>query len=143
MENTKKPSGFNFDRSFSSNKDLEENGAWDEITMDGQTLEVKVARKNNPHYKKMLRSSMTRHKRKLERENDAAVDLFEKIMIKVMAKTILLGWKDLIVNDENMEYTVENAEFVLANEDFRKEIDVLSEDFELFKQKESEEIRKN
>lgn len=143
MNDTKKPSGFNFDRSFSSNKDLEENGAWDEITMDGQTLEVKVARKNNAHYKKQLRSAMNRHKRKLERENEAAVDLFETIMIKVMAETILLGWKDLIVNGEKMDYSIKNAEFVLANEDFRKEIDILSEDFELFKEQQQEGIRKN
>lgn len=139
----KSPIGFDFDRSFAANHDLEENGAWDEITMDGQTLEVKIARKNNPQYKKMLRSMMTRNKRKLERENEASVELFEKIIIDVMSKTILLGWKELSVGGEDFPYSAQNAKIVLANEDFRKEIDVLSEDFELFKEGQDEDTRKN
>jgi hypothetical protein len=143
MTKEKKPIGFDFNRSFAADNDLEENGAWDEITMDGQTLEVKIARKNNPHYKKMLRSMMTRNKRKLERENEASVELFEKIIIDVMAHTILLGWNDLIVNGKNLEYSTTNAKLVLGNEDFRKEVDTLSEDFELFKESKDEDTRKN
>jgi len=143
MSKEKKPTGFDFSRSFDTNKDLESNGAWDSLYMDGQELKVKVARKNNPHYKKMLRDAMTRNKRKLERETQDAVDLFERIMVKVMAKTILLDWGELIINGEAAEYSIANAELVLSNEDFRKEIDAISETFDLYKQKQDEEIRKN
>jgi len=143
MSKDNKPKGFDFDLSFAANSDLEENGAWDEISMDGQTLEVKIARKNNLQYKKMLRSLMTRNKRKLERENETSVELFEKIIIEVMASTILLDWKELSVGGELLEYSTKNAKLVLSNEDFRKEIDILSEDFELFKEIQDEELRKN
>jgi hypothetical protein len=140
MEQSK---GFNFDKAFGTDKDLEEQGAWDEIYMDGESLNVKVARKNNAHYKKMLRSEMTKNKRKLEREDQGAIDLFDRIMIRVMAKTILLGWGELIVNGDQLEYSVENAELVLRNEDFRKEVDGISDSFDLYKQEQDEEIKGN
>jgi hypothetical protein len=143
MEHIMESKGFNFDKAFGTNKDLEEHGAWDEIYMDGESLKVKIARKNNAHYKRMIRSEMTKNKRKLDREDQAAIELFDRIMIRVMAKTILLGWGELLVNDELVEYSVENAELVLRNEDFRKEVDSISDSFDLYKQEQDEEVKGN
>ena len=144
MEHTQKSSkGFNFDKAFVTDSDLEDQGAWDEIYMDGESLKVKVARKGNHHYKKMMRNELMKNKRKLDRDDQGAIDLFESITIRVMAKTILLGWGDLLVNNEPFEYSRDNAEMVLANEDFRKEIDGISESFDLYKKAQDEEIEKN
>ena len=138
-----KPKGFNFDKAFVTDSDLEDQGAWDEIYMDGESLKVKVARKGNHHYKKMMRNELMRNKRKLDRDDQGAIDLFEGITIRVMAKTILLGWGELLVNGKPLEFSRENAEMVLANEDFRKEIDGISESFDLYKKAQDEEIEKN
>jgi len=135
--------GFNFDKAFVTNQDLEEQGAWDEIYMDGESLKVKVARKGNHHYKKMMRNELMKNKRKLDRDDQGAIDLFERITIRVMAQTILLGWGELLVNGEQFEYSRDNAEFVLRNEDFRKEVDAISESFDLYKSQDDEEVEKN
>lgn len=143
-DNKTAPKGFNFNEAFVTDKKLETEGAWDEIYMDGGSLAVLVARKGNLNYNRMLRSKMARNKGKLEREDQSASDLFDKIRSEVMAKTILLGWGTLIVSGEIWEYSVVNAERLLnLSKDFKEQIDAISDSFELYKEDQGEEIQGN
>lgn len=143
-KNTDKPKGFNFNNAFVTDKKLETEGAWDEIYMDGGELKVLVARKGNLNYNRMLRSELSKNKRKLEREDQAAATMFDKIRSKVMSKTILLGWGELIVNGENWKYSPELAERLLnMSEDFKKQIDDISDSFDLYKAEQDEETQGN
>lgn len=121
---------------YAVNEDLENNGTWMELG-DAKFL---IARAGNRSYSKLFTKEYERNQRALEAKDDNADKLAEKLMIKVIAKTILLGWENVKYQGKDLAYSVENAEMLLAHKDFRREIVKMSEDFDAFKmQKEAEE----
>lgn len=116
----------------------EQSGTWMEVG-DAKFL---VARAGNKNYVKMLGKEVEKNQKALDRKDDAADALSDKIMIDVLASTILLGWENVSFKGETLEYSKENAKMLLALKEFRREIMKLADDFNAFKlAKEAEEVK--
>jgi hypothetical protein len=122
---------------FATDEALETEGKWFNLS---KTARVKVARSGNPNYVKKLRKKLDENRIDLESQGDEANDLAEKVMVDVMASTILLDWEDIQFQGKNMEYSPLNARLLLQVKDFRRKITGFSESFEAFKVKQEEEL---
>lgn len=111
---------------------LEENGTWQSL---GKGTELLVARNGNRAYSKMLSKSVERHQQTLDLEDDAADKLSDEIMVDVIARTVLLGWKNLSFKGQTLDYSVENAKKVLGLKEFRKRVMALASNFDAYKLK--------
>lgn len=114
---------------YAANETLENEGTWTELG-DAKLL---IARAGNKKYIRKLSRAVDRSKKLLDRKDDAADALSDKIMIDVMAETILLGWEGVTFKGEVLPYSVENAKMLLELKDFRKQVMELADDFESFK----------
>lgn len=117
----------------------EQNGTWMELG-DAEFL---VARAGNKAYRKQLGKTYERNKKALETKTDAADELSDKIMIDVIADTILFGWKNVSFKGKELEFSKDNAKMLLGFKDFRTEIMKLAEDFDAFKAEQQAEDLKN
>lgn len=114
---------------YATNDTLENDGTWMELG-DAKFL---IARSGNKKYIRKLTKAVDRHKKLLDRKDDASDKLSDDIMIGVMAETILLGWEGVEYMGKPMSYSVDNAKTLLAHKDFRRQIMELAEDFDAFK----------
>lgn len=124
---------------YAVNEDLENNGTWVEMG-DARFL---VARAGNKAYSKLFTREYERNQRALDRKDAAADELADKMMAKVIAKTILLGWENVKFKGEPLEYSVANAEMLLAFRDFRRDVMKMADDFDAYKAVKAEEDEKN
>ncbi len=85
-------------------------GTW--IDVDG-TTQVLIARMNNPKFKRMFEKLAAPYRSAIKR-NFTDDDIAEDIMTKVIAKTILLGWKGLTRDGKEVVYSVKEAELILS-----------------------------
>lgn len=107
--------------------------------VEGTIMEVgeaklTIARIGNKKYSRKLSKLYERNRKALERKDDAADALSDKVMIDVLSETVLLGWEG--IDDENgkpMPYSKENAVKLLGLKDFRKLIMELAGDESEFK----------
>lgn len=125
---------------FATDESKEEAGVWCEIGGDAELL---IARAGNKKYNKMIAREYEKNKKVLDTKTDAADALSEQIMIKVMAATILLGFKNVSWKKADAVYSVELAEEMLKVKDFRKLVASLSESQEQYKLELEEEVAKN
>lgn len=125
---------------FATDETLETEGRWVPLSEEAS---VKVARTNNPKYKKLFLKRLKPHKAELEIEGSAANALAETIVTGVMAETILLDWKGIKYKGQELPYSKENALMLLKLKDFRDKISALADQFEGFKQKQEEEAKKD
>ena len=113
--------------------------------VEGTIMEVgeaklTIARIGNKKYSRKLSKLYERNRKALERKDDTADALSDKIMIDVLSETVLLGWEG--IDDEKgkpMPYSKDNAVKLLGLKDFRKLIMELAGDeseFKLVKEKE-------
>ena len=102
-----------------------------------------IARAGNRKYVKRLSEAYTENEVLLDIKNEAADALSDKIMIDVIANTILLGWENVSFNDTPLEYSEANAKTILAVKDFRKLVMKWSDDMARFKVKQLEATVKN
>ena len=124
-------------KDFATNVSAEEQGAWEEY---GQGAEFLIGRANNKGYNKLLTRAFEKNKRLLDTKGDAAEAKAEELIVDVMSKTILLGWRgDFLWAGQRLEYTPENARTMLAVKDFRRWVSSKAEDFERFKLAQEEE----
>ena len=75
-----------------------------------------VARANNIKFKKMFRELLKPYKTEFdEGRMDEAIG--DKLMVSCFAKTILVGWENLVdVDGKEWKYSVPNAESLLADD---------------------------
>lgn len=133
--------GLNIYKTFAANSDKEESGVEVEI---GKDAYITVARSGNKKYSRMLTKAFESNKYTLDRKDAAADAKAEAIIIDIMAKTILLGWRGLLdQDDKDMPYTFEKAKEMLAIKDFRMLVSKQSEDFSRFRQVTEEADSKN
>lgn len=123
--------------SFATDEALENEGKWFNLS---KTAKVRVARSGNAKYIKQLRKKLEENRIDLDSQGDDANELAEKVMVEVIADTILLGWEGLEYRGKPLEYSRLNARLVLQLKDFRKKIVGFSESFEAFKLKQEEEL---
>ena len=122
---------------FATDEKLEVEGHWFNLS---KTARVRVARSGNPQYIKLLRKKLDENRIDLDSQGDEANEVAEKLMINVLADTILLGWEDIQFQGKPMEYSPMNARLLLQMKDFRKKIVGFSESFEAFKIKAQEDL---
>lgn len=123
---------------FATNTKHEEEGR--EFTNEfGPNVSFTIARANNKTYNRMIQALLTAHEHTIkakgtQEERDAAEECSTRIMIEVMAKSILLGWSgDVVYDGEPLPYTPDNAVKLLQLPEFRKLVDKLSSDFQNYR----------
>lgn len=124
---------------YATNETAENEGVW----VPHGDAKFLVARAGNRKYVKQLQSAVEKNQKLLDKKDDAADKLSDKIMIDVMADTILLGWEDVGFKGETLDYTKDNAKMLLAVKDFRREVAKWSDDINLFKAEKEQEQEKN
>ena len=117
----------------------EQTGTWMEVG-DSKFL---IARAGNKAYVKKLGKDVEKNQKSLDRKDDAADTLSDKIMIDVLAETVLLGWENVSYKGTAMEYSKANAKELLAHKEFRREVMKLADDFNAFKLEQEAEAVKN
>lgn len=124
-----------FDR-YATDETLENNGTWRDLGNDARVL---VARAGNLAYGKELARLFELHEKDIKADDDKSTEVIKKIMVEVLAKTVLLGWEGITYKRKAMSYSIDNARVLLAHDDFRKEITKLAEDQNAYKAKLEEE----
>ena len=124
---------------FATNDSLETDGVWVEIG-DAKFL---IASSGNKKFTKKLSRMWDRNKKILERKGDVADELSDKLMVEVLAETILLDWDNVTYKGKKFPYSVENAKTLLEHKQFRKQIASESENSALYKAVQEEEEAKN
>ena len=114
---------------YATDEAREENGTWFEVG-DARLL---IARINNKKYSRKMARAYDRNRKLLDRKDDAADALAEKIMCETLADSILLGWENLAFSGETFPYNRENAIKALGFKDFRKLVMDLAGDEAEFK----------
>jgi len=126
---------------FQTNKSAEEDGIW--VDVDGNGTKIKVARINNPRYKKYFQKITKPYKRQI-RNGTLAEELAEKLLVDALASTILLDWKGFTKGDEAFPYSVDNARaFLSESADFRDLVSDAANEMENFRSEELEDARGN
>jgi hypothetical protein len=131
---------FDLFEEFATDAVLETGGAW--VPYKGGT-EFLIARDNNENYGEAISAALSEHAEALERKDDAAKKLSEELMIDVVAKHILKGWKNVKYKGKMLEYSIENAKTLLRHKDFLTFVRSTSRNRDLYKAKLIEEQAKN
>lgn len=123
---------------FKVDQDKAQEGVW----CDLGDARLKVARYGNKKFQDALKNAMAPYKRLAEqgRLND---DIAEKILINAIAKYVLLGWENLTIDGKGVNYSYDNAVKILSNpeyKDFREVVVSMSQEVDLFRKEEVEEI---
>ena len=127
-------------RVFSSDKSKEQSGAEVQI---GEGTYVTVARSGNKAYNKLIAAAWDKNKFALDRKDDDAEALAEKLTIEAVAKTILKGWRGFTEKGVEVEYSYAKALEYLAIRDFRQKIMDIANDHKNYKQFSDEDDAKN
>lgn len=125
---------------FKTDQSLEQEGAWVNIDESSRVL---IARMGSERYKDMLQRK-TKPYRHAIRTNTLPDEVFEKILIEVIAHTILLGWENVDDEGQPVLYSPDNAKRLLSKyKDFRDLVVGFAQDSALFRKEELEEAAKN
>lgn len=124
---------------YASDETKEIDGVWVDIG-DSQFL---IARSGNPNYVKKLSKDYERNQKALDRKDEAADKLSEKLMVNVLAETILLDWKNVQFKGADFPYSKENATTLLGIKDFRKVVVQAADDFNAYRSVQEAEQEKN
>ncbi len=124
---------------FATNEDAENNGTW----FPYGDAELLVARGGNRYYERLMMKLYNENRVVLEgfdTEDDekikAADQASDKIMIEVMARTILKGWRgNFKYKGQDLEYSVDNARLVLQHRAFRVKVGEFADDAAAFELK--------
>lgn len=115
---------------YATDATLEVEGKWFPLS---KTASIKVARSGNDRYIEQLRKKLEDNNIDLSSRSKEDEDLAQKVIVDVMADTILLDWKGLQFRGKDIEYSRLNARLLLQIKDFRKKVSGFSESFEAFK----------
>jgi hypothetical protein len=86
----------------------------------GPEASITVARMNNPKFNQMITAEFEKHQAALEAlPEDQRAKLDAEIMNKVLAETILLGFKGLGWQGKPLKYSKESALKLLSLKDFK------------------------
>ena len=101
---------------YATDPELEAKGTW--VPQPGGS-KLLIARSGNRAYSKLLNSLVEENQEILNANDDVADKTSEEISVKVMAKTILLGWEGVTYKGASLPYTLDNAVMLLGHRDFR------------------------
>lgn len=121
---------------FSTDQQLEITGRWFNF---GEKARVKIARQNNPKNREAVRRVFAPYREATiggAHDDTTAV----KLLIEVMADSILVGWEGLTEKGQPLPYSKENAVRLLTNlPNFRDWVVTQAQRMENFKDKSMEE----
>ena len=127
-------------KEFGTNKKLETEGVWEDF---GNGCKVLIARQGNENYKKAFRKLSKPYQNAIRR-NNLSDEIAERILIEVMAETIVLDWSGMEEDGKDIKYSKEECFRILKSyPDFKNEVSFRSESMELFKQEMDAETEKN
>lgn len=119
-------------------------GKWFEVVPGEPTSgRLLIAHADNRKYQQKLRALMAKHTRQIQRKDEAAYELIERLQIEAMAETILLDWEYVEFNGENTPYSPRAALDALTVPEFKRMVDDFSNDFAAFRLQEEEDAVKN
>lgn len=105
---------------------------------------VTIARFGNENFNELFNELSEKHRLALNSDDKkAAEEAATKVMIKTLARTVLVGFTGLKYDGEPMAYSVENAEKLLSHRDFSNYVVALSRDVENYRIKKEAEVAKN
>jgi len=127
---------------FATDEKLEVEGRW--VPYDDKTS-FKIARANNPQFLKVFNDTQRKNRHALRAKGPAADELSKRLLIDILATTILVDWKGPVaIKGEDLgPYSVDAAKKALASKGFRVWVAEQSEDESGYKLDESEEAVKN
>lgn len=129
-----------FDK-FATDEKKELQGA--EVVLE-QGVSLRIARADNINFLNLLQQEADAMAEKTENmSEDEAYDFDRKSLLRVLAKTVLLGWKGLSYKGKPIKYNEENAMMLLKHKDFRKLVMQHASDFANFKARLEDEDEKN
>lgn len=132
--------GFDLKRAFEVDSRKEIDGVWQEL---GNGAAILVARLGNPNFRKAYNRIPNATRKMIENET-LENDVGNKIYAGVIADTVLLDWKNILLDGKQFKYTRENAIKVLLDyPQFQNLVLELSQSLELFRTEELEEKAKN
>lgn len=113
-------------------------------------IEFLIAKSGNKKFRRMAAALMSKNKRVLDQKDgdgvatEAAEAKLNEVMIEILSKTVLLGWKgNLQFQGKPLEYSEENARKLLKLEGFRNLISDMAADEAAFKEVQEAEEEKN
>jgi len=107
-------------------------------------VSITVARADNINFVRLLQEEVDALAEKTDgMSEDEAYEFDHQSFLRVLAKTILLGWKGLSYKGKPIKYSEANAVKLLAHKDFRKLVMQHSSEFANFKAKLEDEDEKN
>lgn len=124
---------------YATDETKEVEGVWRQMG-DAKLL---IARSGNKKYARALAKVIEDNQAALEVNDDAAEALNTKVLVDVMADTVLLGWENLSFKGTVLEYTKVNARVVLAVKDFRVAVNRLATDIDAYKAAQEAKTEKN
>jgi len=129
-----------FEKAFATDDKLEQEGRWFPV---GEGAECLIARTGNTRYREMLRNKLGVYEQSLQQRllDDETADV---MLIEVMAKTVLLGWKGFEMEGVDVPYSVPNAiEYLTKYKEFRNFVAKNADNMQAYKKHDSEENRGN
>lgn len=127
-------------KKFKTSEEKETTGVW--IPLEGNA-KILVARIPNQKYQKALQKKTAQYRFGNRLSNIAESEL-ERILIEVMAETVLLGWEGFLEGDKPLPYSKENATRLLKGlRDFRDFVADIARDMTIFKEEVEEADIKN
>lgn len=124
---------------FRTNKEWELNGVWVDL---GDGAQVKVARHGNPNHKRVVRELLKPYKQQVRNET-LSDEIAERIQKDALIECLLLDWRGIELDGEELPFNRENVAKALQIEDFYNDVRFLTESFATFQSEELEHDRKN
>lgn len=129
---------------FKADTTLEDEGVWVPIDTDGGA-ELKVARIGNRRYRETMARRLKPYRRAI-RAGTLDDSVTERITAEVLAETVLLDWRGLERDGQNLPYSASTAAELLKDagyKDFRDLIVEMASDLENYRERDLEEAEKN
>ena len=128
---------------FATDTNAEEQGTYTVLPGCGDT-EFLIARENNPTYNRLLTKLLKQNKVKLDSKGPEAEKVAEGLMVEVMSKSVLLGWKgNILFKGVETPYSRDAAVQLLQIKDFRNKVSDVARDMETFRAVKEGEDEKN
>ena len=113
-----------------------EDGTWTSY----HKVQLKIARAGNKEFKRIFAQLTRPHKRDMEK-NRVDEDIMKSIICETLAKSILVDWKDFVIDKKPLKYSIDNATSLLNNDvDCREFVQEFSRDLDNFLKEELEEL---
>ncbi|MCP3684779.1 MAG: hypothetical protein GY861_19090 [bacterium] len=127
-------------KEYYTDKEKEEKGIWEDF---GNGCRVLIARSNNPTYKEYFKRISKPYRKQILR-GTLPEEKGDALMIKAMAKAIILDWENLMEDGAKVEYNLKEAIRVLTKyPDFKDAVSEVAQTAEAYKVDLDEEEEEN